>query len=103
MQQKIDDVAAEIRREYFRKWRAANKDKVRQHNENYSIAKKVAAQYNKIHAKDTVYLTGGLCDSAYIRQSLAQHIGRPVASAPLAHYAGAIGAAVCAQALEEKN
>lgn len=35
MQQKIDDVAAEIRREYFRKWRAANKDKVRQHNENY--------------------------------------------------------------------
>ena len=35
MRQKIDDVAAEIRREYYRKWRAANKDRVRQHNANY--------------------------------------------------------------------
>lgn len=30
-----EEVAATIRREYYRKWRAANKDKVRQHNENY--------------------------------------------------------------------
>ena len=35
MKNKIDDLATEIRREYYRKWRAANKDKVRQHNANY--------------------------------------------------------------------
>ena len=35
MQQNINDLAKEIRREYYRQWRAANKDKVRQHNVNY--------------------------------------------------------------------
>lgn len=35
MNKKIDDLTIEIRREYYRKWRAANKDKVRQHNANY--------------------------------------------------------------------
>ena len=38
----VDESAiAEARREYYRKWRAANKDKVRQHNHNY-WAKKAA-------------------------------------------------------------
>jgi len=31
----IDELAKKERLEYFRKWRAANKDKVRKHNENY--------------------------------------------------------------------
>jgi len=31
----IDELAKNERLEYFRKWRAANKDKVRKHNENY--------------------------------------------------------------------
>ena len=32
---KIDVVAREMRREYFRQWRAANKDKVKRHNATY--------------------------------------------------------------------
>ena len=31
----LDEAAKEARREYFKKWRAANRDKVRQHNQNY--------------------------------------------------------------------
>jgi len=31
----IDELARKERLEYFRKWRAANKDKVRKHNEDY--------------------------------------------------------------------
>ena len=38
----IDESAiVEARKEYYRKWRAANKDKVKQHNRNY-WAKKAA-------------------------------------------------------------
>jgi len=33
--EQVDELAAEERREYFRKWRAANKDKVAKHNANY--------------------------------------------------------------------
>lgn len=33
--QKLDEAAKNERREYYRKWRAANKDKVRQHNRKY--------------------------------------------------------------------
>ena len=31
----IEELIKEERLSYFRKWRAANKDKVKQHNENY--------------------------------------------------------------------
>ena len=31
----IDELARAERLEYHKKWRAANRDKVRQHNENY--------------------------------------------------------------------
>lgn len=31
----LDEVAKQERREYFRQWRANNKDKVKQHNANY--------------------------------------------------------------------
>ena len=32
---KLDEAAKNERREYYRRWRAENKDKVRQHNRNY--------------------------------------------------------------------
>ena len=35
LDEKIDKAARAERLEYFRQWRAANKDKVKQHNENY--------------------------------------------------------------------
>lgn len=34
-EKQLDELAAEEKREYFRKWRAANKDKTKRHNENY--------------------------------------------------------------------
>ena len=33
--EQLEEKAAEMRREYFKQWRALNKDKVRQHNQNY--------------------------------------------------------------------
>lgn len=35
MEKSLDELAMEERREYFRKWRAANKDKVKKHNADY--------------------------------------------------------------------
>lgn len=43
----LEERAAEERREYFRKWRAKNKDKVRESNRRYwerRAAKKVRAE-----------------------------------------------------------
>lgn len=45
------------------------------------------------------YLTGGLCESAYVVERLGALLGSPVETAPLARFAGAIGAAIRAQAL----
>lgn len=35
MEKSIDELAAESRREYYRNWRAANKEKVKVHNASY--------------------------------------------------------------------
>lgn len=35
----IEELAREERLAYFRAWRAANKDKVKQHNQNYWLRK----------------------------------------------------------------
>ena len=35
MKQTIEELAAKERKEYFRLWRAANKDKVKKHNATY--------------------------------------------------------------------
>lgn len=43
---------------------------------------------------DTYFLTGGLCENAYVIDQLADKLGKPVASRPEARYAGAIGAAL---------
>lgn len=45
------------------------------------------------------YLTGGLCESAYVVERLAALLGSPVETAPLARFAGAIDAAIRAQTL----
>lgn len=45
------------------------------------------------------YLTGGLCENAYVVERLGALLGSPVETAPLARFAGAIGAAIRAQAL----
>lgn len=34
-EKEIEEMARSERREYFRKWRAANPDKVKKHNEDY--------------------------------------------------------------------
>lgn len=45
------------------------------------------------------YLTGGLCENAYVVERLGALLGSPVETSPLARFAGAIGAAIRAQAL----
>lgn len=42
------------------------------------------------------FLTGGLCDNAYVVGRLSARLGKPVDTRPEARYAGAIGAALCA-------
>lgn len=59
-----------------------------------------AAQLAKRHGlTEPCFLTGGLCDSKSIIDSLSKHIGCNVTSNAEARYAGAIGAAVCASKL----
>ena len=45
------------------------------------------------------YLTGGLCENAYVVECLSDLLGSPVTTSPQARFAGAIGAAVRARAL----
>lgn len=45
------------------------------------------------------YLTGGLCENAYVVERLSALLGSPVETSPQARFAGAIGAAIRAQAL----
>ena len=40
-QKSIEELARQKRLEYFRNWRANNKEKVRQHNKNYWLRKAV--------------------------------------------------------------
>ena len=45
------------------------------------------------------YLTGGLCENAYVVERLGALLDSPVTTSPEARFAGAIGAAIRAQAL----
>lgn len=45
------------------------------------------------------FLTGGLCENAYVVERLSDLLGAPVTTSPMARYAGAIGAAARAAAL----
>jgi activator of 2-hydroxyglutaryl-CoA dehydratase len=40
------------------------------------------------------FLTGGLCEDAYLIGRLSHALGKPVVSTPMGRYAGAIGAAL---------
>lgn len=43
----LDERAAEVRREYYRQWRAKNKDKVRENNRRYWERKAAKKQKQK--------------------------------------------------------
>ena len=45
---------------------------------------------------DNYFLTGGLCEDAYLIERLSLSLKKPVTSTPMARYAGAVGAAVLA-------
>ena len=67
-----------------------------------SIVNKVVSQYGSLSsAEGQCCLTGGLCESPYILESLSKKLGRPVISSPLARYAGAIGAALAAYQIKK--
>lgn len=45
-------------------------------------------------ARERCFLTGGLCENAYVVERLAAQLGVPVRTDPLARWAGALGAAL---------
>jgi len=64
-----------------------------------SVVAKVAALYGRLRSDNPIFLTGGLCESAYLLKRLENQLGRPVSSLPMARYAGALGAALYAKNL----
>ena len=64
-----------------------------------SITNKVVSICRKQVKNEVYFLTGGLCDSMYIRDVLSKKLDAPVYSKPLARWAGAIGAALYARDL----
>ncbi|MBR3257474.1 MAG: CoA activase [Eggerthellaceae bacterium] len=69
-----------------------------------SIADKVVSQSRRlIKPHDAVCLTGGLCECRYLIEMLEAKLGTRVRTAELARYAGAIGAALLAQARGRKD
>lgn len=65
-----------------------------------SITNKVVSLCSKKTGNTEYFLTGGLCDSDYVLRSLSVKLKAPVHSAPLARWAGAIGAALHASELQ---
>ncbi len=61
-----------------------------------SIVKKVASQARRMGGNTVVGLTGGLCDSVYIRNALSRELQKEVVSNENGRYAGSIGAALSA-------
>jgi len=49
MKPELKEVAAELRREYMKKWRAANKDKIRKNTETYWLKKAEQTLKGKDH------------------------------------------------------
>lgn len=60
-----------------------------------SVVTKVVQLISQVQS-DKYYLTGGLCEDAYIIERLSKALGAPVESVSLARFAGAIGAAILA-------
>lgn len=66
-----------------------------------SIINKVISLCSKHASSNTsFYLTGGLCESNYIIESLSKKLESTVVSSPLGRYAGAVGAALIAKSLK---
>ena len=66
-----------------------------------SIVQKVKAQSGKLSfGKGALCLTGGLCDFAYFREVLGRTFRGEVLTSPDARFAGAVGAALYALALD---
>lgn len=61
-----------------------------------SVVTKVVQLVSQVPG-EKYFLTGGLCDDAYIISRLENALKAPVISVPLARYAGAIGAALLAE------
>lgn len=61
-----------------------------------SVVTKVVQLVSQVPG-EKYFLTGGMCDDAYIISRLENALKAPVISAPLARYAGAIGAALLAE------
>lgn len=53
----LDEMARRERLEYFRKWRAANKDKVKQHNQDYWKRKAEARLQDRNHGGTSNVIT----------------------------------------------
>lgn len=69
-----------------------------------SIVKKVCSQAGQLHTGGSaVCLTGGLCSMEYIRSSLSRALGTTVMSCEDGRYAGAIGAALSAEAVRKAS
>ncbi|MDL2253535.1 acyl-CoA dehydratase activase [Ruminococcaceae bacterium OttesenSCG-928-I18] len=66
-----------------------------------SIVTKVVSMCNKQGAGKVYYLSGGLCESAYLRRRLCEKLGAEVFSEPMARYAGALGAAILASRIKD--
>ena len=60
-----------------------------------SVIKKVSQLISQVE-NSRYFLTGGLCEDAYIARCLSEALGASVDTVPLARYAGAIGAAIIA-------
>jgi len=62
-----------------------------------SVVKKVASQARRLGGRSSVIgLTGGLCDSIYIRNALAEELHKKIVSNEQGRYAGSVGAALFA-------
>ena len=60
-----------------------------------SVIARVASLAGGLVSGD-IYLTGGLCENAYVVERLSSHLGLPVTTSAQARFAGAIGAALSA-------
>lgn len=65
--------------------------------------KKVASQAKRLEDDSLVCLTGGLCESDYIRTALGRQLRTEVKAVAQGRYAGAVGAALCAAELTKKR
>lgn len=68
-----------------------------------SVISKVAGLCARHTLKGAVFLTGGLCDSAYLVDRLGAKLGASVRSHPMGRYAGALGAALIARGAKGGN